>query len=299
MPQHPQANQMISKLGSIPLPPPPQATNPSILPPQPALGPTSGNPLNLNSIMGGRNAQGGARHFQGGRPLWLADPLMISQFSSTRKISKSHTNPKKRKISQQVSGKTAMNETDSNADTCCLGCKWTIYNYTTRSADVYSYDSSYEPIKDMPIVSGATAYTYATGMTYILIINEALYYGDKLDHSLINPNQIRHNNIGYWNNPYDQDNPLSIEIPDTLSIPLNTKGTKILFETRTPTTDELENCLKIELTSMNEWNPHTLDMSNKQPIDVAQVSTIDNTADGLLLSTISPSLTSLKECIIQ
>ena len=67
-----------------------------------------------------------------------------------------------------------MNETDSNADTCCLGCNWTVYNYITRSADVYPYDSSYEPIKDVPIVSGATAYTDTSGITYILIINETL-----------------------------------------------------------------------------------------------------------------------------
>ena len=66
--QHPPANQMISQLGSVPLPPPPGTTNPLILPPPPALGPTSGNTSNLNSIMDGRNAQGGARHFQGGWP---------------------------------------------------------------------------------------------------------------------------------------------------------------------------------------------------------------------------------------
>ena len=82
-----------------------------------------------------------------------------------------------------------MNETDSNADTCCLGKNWIVYNYTTRSADVYPYNDSYEPIKDVPIVIGASAYTNTQGVTYILLINEALYYGDKMDHSLLNPNQ--------------------------------------------------------------------------------------------------------------
>ena len=67
--QNPPANQMISQLGSVPLIPPPQATNSLILPPPPALGLASGNALNLNSIMVGRNPQGGVRHFQGGRPL--------------------------------------------------------------------------------------------------------------------------------------------------------------------------------------------------------------------------------------
>ena len=83
-----------------------------------------------------------------------------------------------------------MNETDSNADTCCLGKNWIVYNYTTRSADVYPYNDSYEPIKDVPIVTGASTYTDTQGVTYILLINEALYYGDKMDHSLLNSNQI-------------------------------------------------------------------------------------------------------------
>ena len=83
-----------------------------------------------------------------------------------------------------------MNKTDSNADTCCMGCNWSILNHTIKSADVYPYANSYESVKDIPIVSGTTSYTDAQGTTYILIIHEALYYGNKLDHSLINLNQV-------------------------------------------------------------------------------------------------------------
>jgi hypothetical protein len=40
-------------------------------------------------------------------------------------------------------------------------------------------------------LAGATAYEDpVSDATYILVFNEALYYGDKLDHSLLNPNQI-------------------------------------------------------------------------------------------------------------
>ena len=59
------------------------------------------------------------------------------------------------------------------------------------------------PVKDVPIVTGASAYTNGDGITYILLIHEALYYGDKLSHSLINPNQIRNNDVEFWDNPYD------------------------------------------------------------------------------------------------
>ena len=95
-------------------------------------------------------------------------------------------------------GITANNETDSNADTCCLGTNFVIKSHTGRSADVYPYDKAYKPITNVPIVAGATAYDDPiTHTTFILIFHEALFYGKKLDHSLINPNQVRANGISY------------------------------------------------------------------------------------------------------
>jgi len=60
-----------------------------------------------------------------------------------------------------------VNESDSNANTCCLGNNFIVYAYTSRTADVYPYDNKYMPAKDIPIVTGATAYTDSTGVTYI------------------------------------------------------------------------------------------------------------------------------------
>ena len=79
-----------------------------------------------------------------------------------------------------------------------------------------------------------------TGQTYIIIINEALYYGTKLDHLLINPNQIRAYGIPLWDNPYDKEKGLIIEVDDTVFIPIHTYGTKVLFETISPTEKELQ-----------------------------------------------------------
>ena len=71
---------------------------------------------------------------------------------------------------------------------------------------MYPYDYPYAPVSNVPIISGATAYDDPdTGLTWLLIINEDLYYGDKPDHTLINPNQIRFNQIDYWDNPFDHD----------------------------------------------------------------------------------------------
>ena len=41
--------------------------------------------------------------------------------------------------------------------------------------------TAYQPERDVPIVSAATAFTcQRTGQTYILVINEALWFGDRL-----------------------------------------------------------------------------------------------------------------------
>ena len=73
--------------------------------------------------------------------------------------------------------------------------------------DVYAYDKFIKPLSNVPVVSGATAWDDPiTGQTYILVVNEALYYGTKLDHSLINPNQIRSFGVDHWDNPFDKSN---------------------------------------------------------------------------------------------
>jgi hypothetical protein len=86
-------------------------------------------------------------------------------------------------------------------------------HHTSRSADVYAYDKSIKPLEGVPIVAGATAYDDpVTNITYLLIFNEALYYGVKLDHSLINPNQIHSYGIDFWDNPFDKQRGLAIDI---------------------------------------------------------------------------------------
>ena len=85
-----------------------------------------------------------------------------------------------------------MNELDTNADTCCIGFNFTVLRMKSRTADVYPYDPSYKTFYNVPIVSGATTVMDSIiGNSFIMVINEALYYVKKLNHSLINPNQLR------------------------------------------------------------------------------------------------------------
>lgn len=128
---------------------------------------------------------------------------------------------------------------------------------------MHPYSSEYQAIPNIPVVTGATSITdQETGEVLILVVNEALYFGNRMDHSLINPNQLRHHGIQVQDNPFDSDRILSIQglsaNDNEVVIPLNTKGTTILFESRTPTQQELDECTWIYLTSHSEWNPHTI-----------------------------------------
>ena len=155
--------------------------------------------------------------------------------SSRTNTSRSCSSMKKDHVASPT-GTRAINEADTNADTCYLGTNFTVLHYTNRTADVYPYDASYEPVKSMLIVTGATTYHHPNGEAYIIIINEALFYGNKLDHSLINPNQVRFNGVGFWDDPYDDMDELGIEVYNKdITIPMHFSCTKLMFESTVPT----------------------------------------------------------------
>ncbi len=151
---------------------------------------------------------------------------------------------------------TARNELDSHADTCALGSKFVPLHYTGRVCNVSPYNSSYGTERDVPIVTGATAYTdQATGQVYILVINEGIWFGKKLQNSLIIPNQLRYAGVSVQDNPFHKAEPLTLS-HDDVTIPLSLDGTNIFFPTTTPTQEQLDSSPHIELTFDTEWNPH-------------------------------------------
>ena len=159
-------------------------------------------------------------------------------------------------------------ELDTHADTCALGRNFVPLSYTGRACDVSPYNSDvYESEKDVPIISGATAYTCQnSGQTYILVIHEGLWLGPKLRHSLLNPNQLRFNGVSVFDNPFDINTTLSIEHDDT-TIPLKLSGTNIFLDTRTPTQHELDTCPHLHLTCETEWNPHTVRLASTHSVE--------------------------------
>jgi hypothetical protein len=127
-------------------------------------------------------------------------------------------------------GNVARKKLDSHADTICAGKNCTLMYYTNRACDVMPFSDTYDAKTDVPIVMACTAYQCSqTGQVYILVLNEALWFGDKggMDHTLLNPNQLRNYQLDVYDNPFDRTNDLHIDTQSDLQIPLKTKGTVI------------------------------------------------------------------------
>ena len=158
-------------------------------------------------------------------------------------------------------------EMDSHADTTVLGKNCVILSYTGRECDVAPYSDQYEPLNGIPVVTGATAWTSPeTGETQILVFHEALWFGDRLDHSLINPNQVRHFGVTLDDNPFVGDMGIKFDPDDdAIDIPFSSMGTTIYFDSRTPTESELQTCPKVYLTSKTEWDPRSVKFPGGRP----------------------------------
>jgi hypothetical protein len=140
-----------------------------------------------------------------------------------------------------------------------------VLEYTGRSAEVEAYSPDY-PSKQIPIATVATAYDCPTsGATYVIIINEALYFGDFLPFSLLSPNQLRDNDVHVdkRHRQHAPDSTFGILVPsEPLRIPFTLEGVVAGFDPRPPTQDELDNtALHVELTSDVEWIPHAFALS--------------------------------------
>ena len=121
-----------------------------------------------------------------------------------------------------------MNKGGINADTSFLGNNFIPLTYTNISSDVYPYNDDYDPIENVPIVSGATASDQPNGTTYILVFHGSLHYGTKIQHILINKNQVRLHWLDFFYNPVFGDE-LCIELDGYTEIPLQFKVIKCVF----------------------------------------------------------------------
>ena len=87
---------------------------------------------------------------------------------------------------------------NTNDDNFYLGSIFIILNNIRRTDGVYPYEISIKAVYNVPVVSAKTAHDDPiTGTININIMNEGPYYGERLDHMLVNPNQFINDKIEF------------------------------------------------------------------------------------------------------
>ena len=149
-------------------------------------------------------------------------------------------------------------ESDSHADTVIAGANMLCLEFTGTECTVIGFKDDMMH-SGVPVVTAVTACDDPiSGETHLLIFHQALWFGDKMTHSLISSFQVRSNGITLNENPFDQSTPLGITDPDTgLHVPLEMRGPFAGIRTRVPDLEEVASCPnRIVMTSDAPWNPH-------------------------------------------
>ena len=154
---------------------------------------------------------------------------------------------------------------DSHADTSCAGSNATPLELTGETVNVYPFSDDLPAIEKVPIASTLTIWeSTLTGEVWGLVLHEALYFGDKLQGSLLCPNQIRAagNHVHDVPVQFDAKSRHSIVVPGKLELPMALHGVISHLLTRKPTRQELdryhEGLLQhVELTANLPWEPYS------------------------------------------
>ena len=189
-----------------------------------------------------------------------AIPFKISLLtSSDRRVATARSTASSRGLRNADSRVYGYCELDSHADTIVAGSNCVVLQYTGQECDVSPFSDDFKPVKGVPIAHVATAWqSPVSGQTYILVFNEALWMGTTMDHTLLNPNQLRHYGTIVQDNP-TLPLPLSIIAEDrSFCMELFMQGTTVRVQTYSPTQTELETCPHVVLSSPSPWDPNNI-----------------------------------------
>ena len=142
----------------------------------------------------------------------LRHRTILQIISSVRKIARNKTTKTEYQHRPEPTSHGCI-ELDTHANTTMLGSNCVVLSYTGKEYKVSPYSSQYEAVQNVTVVTGAMVWTNAAdGTAYLLIFHESLWMCDKLDHTLVNPNQLRAYGVSV------QDNPLPPMTPQSSSI---------------------------------------------------------------------------------
>ena len=149
---------------------------------------------------------------------------------------------------------------DTWADTCCAGRHTHVLEFVEgKYVTARGFASELPEIKNLPIANIVYAYDTPNGETLLLRVNNAIYIGQGMEDSLLQPNQCREHGIEIDTRPkhFCPNN----ETAETLCCPESDRTIDIkhfgplpYIPIRRPTASELLSCEVLELTSPSDWD---------------------------------------------
>ena len=173
---------------------------------------------------------------------------------------------------------------DSHADTTVLGSNCAVLAYTGKECEVSPYADEYDAIRNVPVKMGVKVWTNSQdGAPILLVFNEALWMGDPLHLTLVNPNQLRSYRVDVQDNPFAKED-LTITTDDYI-IPLDTQGATIFLDTRSPTEVQLQQVPRVILTFVIKWDPQKVQFPSHNSDRVVSNNFVQTTSDFCLHKT--------------
>ena len=90
---------------------------------------------------------------------------------------------------------------DNHADTHCFGSNFWLLSFTSEECTVSPFPPEYTEQINLPICTGVTGLTLDSGQVLILEFGQGLWFGNRMEKSLIDPNQYKKFGIKVCDDP--------------------------------------------------------------------------------------------------
>lgn len=146
----------------------------------------------------------------------------------------------------------------------CAGRNCRIKYYTPFECSVSPFLEEYQDQQNIRRFTALTAATIAQmGETVILRLGQYLDFHDKMNKTLLNPNQLYAFGISICNDPTDEHRPLGIQLDSNTHLPLYMNWSNCGLMTWSPTNHEdLESCCISNISDVNDWDPSNVVFRN-------------------------------------
>ena len=130
-------------------------------------------------------------------------------------------------------------EMDNHADTHCFGANFRPISFTLEECTMFPLLPEYAEQMNLPIFTGVTALKLYSGEVVILEFGQGLWFGNRIEKLLTNPNQFQKFGIQICNDPTNPHRNLVIESSEYLLIPITMEVSTCGLVTHPPTENYL------------------------------------------------------------